>query len=787
VRALDRKLLRDLWAIKGQALAIALVIASGVSISVVYLSNAASLERSRQLYYDRYRMADVFATVKRAPLSLVPRVAELPGVAQVAARVVVDVTLEVPGLDDPATGRLISLDEGGGATLNDLFLRAGRRPEPLRRDEVLVSESFAIANDLGPGDAVGAVINGRRRELEIVGVALSPEYVYPIRPGDLLPDDRRFGVLWMGRRALATAFQMEGGFNDLVLRLAPGAGAEEVIARLDPLLAPYGGLGAIPRSLQTSHWYVANELKQLETMGVVIPVIFLGVAVFLLNVVLDRIVSVQREQIAALKALGYPDRAVGVHYARLALLVGVAGAAIGIGSGAWLGGRLLELYNDFFRFPVLAYHLPPGVALAGLAVSATGAVLGAAAAVRRATALPPAEAMRPAPPALYRRTLVERLGFERWVPPAARMVLRSIERQPARAALSCVGVAMAAAIVVAGVFMFDAMERMMDQLFVRAQREDVTITLVEPRSRGALHEIERLPAVLSAEPFRAVPVRLRHGHRSRQTSILGLPAEPELHRVITPSGRPAPPPPGGLLMTTALAGVLEVEAGDTVTAEVLVGRRPVRRLRVARVVEEYLGTGVYMEIDALHDLVGEGPSISGAFVKVARGAEAPLYDRLRAVPAVAGVGLKEAAIEGFHRAVTDFMGIILFFNQLFGGVIAFGVIYNGARVTLSERSRELGSLRVLGFTRREITAILLGELGAITAVAIPLGLAIGYGLAALMVRALSSELFRIPLVVFPRTYALATATVLVASVVSGLVVRRKLYRLDLVAVLKTRE
>jgi putative ABC transport system permease protein len=395
MRPLDRKLLRDLWALKGQAFAISLVIGAGVAMFIMYLSTFHSLRLTQQAYYDRYRFADVFAGLTRAPLYLRDRVAAIPGVARVDARVVVDVNLDVPELTEPATGRLIGIDVPVRPMLNDLFLRRGRHPAPGRPDEVLVSEAFAIARGLEPGDGVGAVINGRRRELEIVGVALSPEYIYSIRPGELIPDDARFGVFWMDDRSLAAAFDMEGGFNNISLTLLPGASEADVIARLDRLLAPSGGLGAIPRDLQTSHWYLDNELAQLQSVGLVLPIVFLLVAAFLLNVVLSRIVSVQREQIAALKALGYINGELAWHYTKLSLLVGAAGGLIGTVFGGWLGSGMTSIYNAFFRFPTLTYGLPANVVVGGVAVSFGAAVLGGLNAVRHAAALPPAEAMRP--------------------------------------------------------------------------------------------------------------------------------------------------------------------------------------------------------------------------------------------------------------------------------------------------------------------------------------------------------------------------------------------------------
>ena len=787
IRPLDRKLLRDLWNLKGQALAISLVIGAGVAMFIMYLSTFSSLRLTQQTYYDRYRFADVFAASTRAPLHLRERVADLPGVARVDARVVVDVTLDVPELSEPASGRLIGIPIPREPMLNDVFLRRGRFPAPGRSDEVLVSEAFAISRDLLPGERIGAVINGRRRNLEIVGIALSPEYVYSIRPGELIPDDSRFGVFWMDGRSLAAAFDMEGGFNNLSLKLLPGAVEADVIARLDRLLAPYGGLGAIPRSLQTSHWYLDNELAQLQGVGLILPIVFLLVAAFLLNVVLTRIVSVQREQIAALKALGYTNTELAWHYTKLSLAIGAAGAVFGTIFGGWLGSGMTSIYNDFFRFPTLLYHLPPGVVAGGVLVSFVAASLGALNAVRGAVKLPPAEAMRPEPPARYGRTWLERAGFERLLSPPVRMILRNIGRHPVRAATSVIGIAAAVAMLVLGTFFLDSIDVLMDLQFNVLQRHDATVTFVEPASGRALYEIERLPGVINAEPMRAVPARLRSAQRSRIVSITGLVRTPELNRVVDVQSGPMQLPDDGLVLSLKLAEVLDAQVGDRLIIEVLDGRRPVRLMPVTAIVEEYMGTAAYMNIDALRRLVREGDTLSGAFLTIDEAFEQALYDRLKTTPAVAGVSLKGTAIESFEKTLAETFYVMIFFNLLFSGVIAFGVVYNAARVSLSERSRELASLRVLGFTRGEISFILLGELATVTLLAIPIGLLLGYSFAGLLVAAFNTELYRFPLVVSTRTFAYAGSAVLVAATLSGLAVRRRLDHLDLVAVLKTRE
>ncbi|MCP4204118.1 MAG: FtsX-like permease family protein [bacterium] len=784
---IDRKLLRDLRQLKGQALAIGLVIAAGVAMFTMYFSTFESLDHTHATYYDRYRFADVFASLKRAPLATVSRIEALPGVARVEPRVVVQATLDVAGMTEPAVGQLLSIPEHRRAILNDVYLVKGRYIQPGRPDEVLVIEAFALAHGLEPGDRVGAIINGRRRELQIVGVALSPEFVYTIAPGDLLPDDRRFGVFWMGRRALASAFDMEGGFNDLALTLTPSASSEQVIADVDRVLRRYGGLGAIPRRLQVSAWFVANEMREMQTMGSILPVVFLAVAAFLLNVVLSRIISVQRTQIAALKAVGYSNGAVALHYTKLGLVIALAGGLIGVAVGAWLGRGLTSMYSQWFRFPSFEYFLSSRIALAALAVSVTAAALGAFGAVRRAVSLPPAEAMRPEPPASFKRSWLERIGLARFLSEPARMILRNLGRRPVRTLLSATGIAFAIALLVFGFFFVDAIDLLMKVQFEEVMLHDVTTTFVEPTSSAARHEVERMPGVLYTEPFRAVPARLRHGSRSRQAAILGLPATPRLNRVVGQTAGAVELPPAGLVLSSTLGRALGVEVGDRMTVEILEGSRPTRTVPVSLLVDEVMGISAYMEIGALRRMMREGSVLSGAFLKVDPAEIDRLHERLKATPRVAGVSLTTAAYQSFQNTIGQTLGLMITINLIFAAVIACGVVYNSARISLSERERDLASLRVLGFTRAEISFILLGELAVVTLLAIPLGLVLGYGFCRGIIEALASELLRIPMVADPVSYAWSAVAVAAVSALSGLAVRRRLDRLDLVAVLKSRE
>ena len=787
VTALNRKLLRDLWGMKAQAAAIAMVVASGAALFVMYLSNFASLRRTQAAYYQRQRFADVFASLERAPLRLIQDIAAIPGVSAVEPRVVATVTLDLPQLDEPAAGRLVSIPADRRPRINDLFLRRGRWIEPDRPDEVIASEAFVSAHGFQPGDTVRAVINGRLRRLTIVGVALSPEYVYSIRPGDLVPDDRRFGVLWMDHRALAAAFDMEGGFNDVALALGPGASLEDVRSRLDRLLDPYGGLGALPRAQQLSHWMLESELTQLQNFGFMLPLIFLLVASFILNVALTRMLALQRPQIASLKALGYSDASIGWHYLKFALAIGAAGVVLGTVVGAWLGSRLIALYNDYFRFPVLLYSVPAGVVAGATALTLGAAAAGAVSAVRRAVRVPPAEAMRPEPPAGYRRTMLETRWLGRQLGTAGRMVVRNVGRHPLRAGASIVGIALAVAVLMIGVVMADVIDRIIVMQFWVAERQDVTVTFVEPRSADARHALARLPGVLAVEPQRSVPARIRAGHRERYLSITGVAPDARLRQILNRDGRTLRVPPAGVVLSRVLAERLDVVPGDEVVLEVLEGPRPVRRTRVTGVADDLLGLSVYMDLAALHGLMRESDVATGALLAVDPAREPALSAALKRMPAVAGVGFRRVVVQTFRELMAANMALTIGINVLFASVIAFGVVYNAARISLSERSRELASLRVLGFTRAEISLILMGELALLTLAALPVGALLGFGLLTAIMQSVESEVYRFPLVITRSSVAMSFLGIIAASVVSGLMVRRRLDRLDLVAVLKMRE
>lgn len=787
MRTIDRKLIRELGESKGQSLAIGVVIASGVAVFVMALNTLGFLSETRDAYYDRYRFADVFASVSRAPNPLTDRIDEIPGIADVQTRIVSNVTLDVPGLDEPAVGHLVSLPDDNQPILNGLYLRRGRLPEPDREGEALVSDAFFEANELKLGDSIDAILNGRLQPLTIVGVALSPEFVLQVQAGEMLPDDQRYGIFWMSRRQLEAAFDMDGAFNDLTVSLLRGANEKEVIDHLDRILKPYGAPGAYGRDLQVSARFLADEIRGLKATGMVAPAIFMAVSAFLLNIVLTRRIATHRTIIAALKAFGYTNFEIASHYMKSALIVAAAGAVVGVLAGQWMATNLASLYAEFYRFPSFVYRPDWRIILLAVLVSMVSAVFGSLRAVSSAVTLLPADAMRPAAPAIYRRTILEVLGLTQFIPVAGRMILRGLQRRPISAAMSSVGIAFSVSVLVLSGFMDDAINHMIEFQYGLAQRQDIQVSFVENTSPAARHELRHLPGVQQVEPYRGVPVDLRSEHRDYRTSILGLDQNRRLFRLLDTNAKPIPLPSSGIVISDILGKLLNVSLGDPLTVEVLDGARATYTVNIAGVAAEYTGANAYMDREELNRLLRETDAISGAYLAVDSAHQLSLYHQLKRMPQISSVSVKKAMMEKFRDTIQENQNVMQSFTAFFAAVIAIGVVYNTARISLDERSRELATLRVIGMTRGEVSSILLGELAILTLVAIPIGWLIGYGFCFGMARGFNSEMFRIPVVINIESYARAAMITIVAAAISGLIVRRSLDKLDLVEVLKSSE
>jgi len=787
VNHLDLKLLRDLRALKSQVIAVALVMACGLAMMIMSRSLIRSLDTAREDYYGRNRLGHVFASLKRAPLGVAERIAAIDGVAAVEPGIARQVTLDLPTRAEPATGLIRSLPDRREPRLGRLFVRAGRLPDSAGRLEVVVSEAFADANELRPGARIAALLNGRRVELSVTGVVLSPEFVFEAPPGAALPDNRTFGVFWMRETELAEAFSLKGAFNTVSLALGPGAREREVVAELDRILLPWGGLGAYGRADHPSDKRVVDEINVLRGLSFGFPLVFLSVAAFMTHAVLSRQIALQREQIAILKAFGFTDRAVALHFVKFALVIVLIGTVLGAIGGWVLGNKLVGMYHLFFRFPALEFLPAWGALFAALAASAFAALVGALGAVRRVARLAPAEAMRPEPPDDFRPSALERLGVVRRAGVSLRMALRGLSRRPWRAALTTAALALATGILVVPNAFRDGIAHVLDFQWDSIQRQTAIVAFNEPASPRALADLRQLPGVAQAEPFRSVPVELRAGARSRRLAVQGVAAGARLQRVVGADGRPISPPPRGLVLSKVLGDARGVGPGDDVAMRVLEGKRAELTVRVAGFSEDFAGISATADLESLNRLLGEGDRISGAFVTVAASSWDAFLKAVKETPAASRVVIKEAMRRSFRETTAQSIGLIQMIYLVFATTVAFGIVYNSAQISLSERQRELATLRVLGFGRGEVAGVLVAELVLLTLAALPLGLVIGSGFAKAILGTVNTETVRLPLVLTPANYAYAALVVAGATATSLWLACRRLDRLDLVGVLKARD
>jgi len=784
---LHRKLFRDLWRMKSQALAVALVLACGIGMLVMSVGMQGSLERARDRYYLNNGMADVQAQAVRAPRRLGAELAELPGVAALELRAVGQARISLPWVTEPLAAQLVSLPDEGLPRVNRPLLVAGRWPERNTQGEALVNEAFAQANGLTPGSHMDVVVRGQRQRLHLVGVANSPEFVFVSAPGEPFPQPARFGVLWMRQGQLERALDMHGAFNDVVLTLSDPAQDAPVRQALQDRLAAYGGMEPFGRDRMVSARFLTEELAQLGNMAATLPPIFLAVAAFLLNVTLSRLVATERANIGLLKAFGHSNGAVARHYAGMALLLGSMGLVLGMALGHVFGEWMSSIYRAVYRLPALPFQTDAHTWLLAFGVGLAAALAGALSAVAQAVRLTPAAALAPPSPPHFGGGQRGGTSWLGQLDPLTRIIVRRVVSAPRRSLSTLAGVALALSVLVVSQHFPAGIEKFLQVTFRVAKTQDATVTLTEAGGPTALHALARLPGVEAVEPFRAVAVSYHFNGRSVQDALVGMPAQPRLERLVQTGSEAVTLRGDGLVASRGLARQLHAQAGDVVRVEVTQGRRMQFDLKVVQVADLWVGSSGYTELTALGRLLQEPGRISGAHLRLQPDRTDAFNAAVAERPALAGLSHVRQAEASMRQTFSQGSGFMSTLFLTFAGMMAAGVAYATASVTLAEQQRDLATLQVLGYTRWQVSYVMLGELALLTLLALPLGLWVGYGFALWLMGTMSNELFTFPMVVDPAAYARSALFVLATVAVCAAWVRRQVDKVDLVASLKSRE
>ena len=785
IKTLHLKLLRDLSTLKAQALSISLLIICGVSLLIGSWSAYRALIDARDSFYTQYAFADLFIDVKKAPLSLTPQIQSIEHVSGVEPRIVLDGLIDLKQ-GEPAVGRFISNPSGSQPKLNRLYLRKGRLPSAHRELEVAVHEGFAQAHHIELGQRIDLTIQGKRKQARVVGVALSPEYIYALSPFAPLPDDQHFGVIWMPIEALEEIGAMHGAFNQICVS-TEDVELNPIKTSMDRILKQYGGKGAYSRDQQPSHQFVNDEILQQKTTALVTPFVFLGVAAFLIQITSSRLVSLHRIPIATLKALGYTSREVSSHYLTLITLILTMGALPGLVFGAGLGQLYSKSYEHFFRFPNIDFSLSTPVSLLGLLSGILPGLLGAYRSIRAVFQLSPADAMKPPAPLAFHSGWMETLPIMKHLRASQRMTLRTLLFRPFRLLFSTLGNSAALALIIVAISWNDTIEFLLNTQFHYVQREDASVLLTHPIKPGGVRELLTLPGVLDAEGYRTSPIRLHFMNHKKELSLMGWPHEPRLRGRFDSHLKKTHWPGAGIVLSRYFETCWGMKRGDLVEVETLEGKPRRKWVQLSEFSDELIGVSASTDLQTLSFILDESPTYNLILLRTDPEQNTRLYIQLKQLPVVSGVHFKSSLYQGFKRTMGSIIEISMIILTLFALCLALGVIYNSVRVSLSERCREIASLRVLGFTQRETNQILFTESALQTSFSLLPGCCLGWWITRLILKGVNTEVFAFPVVMNQSTYCRAILVILFGFILSTLLTAPLSAKLSLADALKAQD
>ena len=783
---LHRKLFRDFVSLGPQVFTIALLILGGLSVMFSSWSSYESLERAKNFFYNEYQFGDIFVDIVRAPESIVHKISQWEGVRRVESRILKDGLIDVPGQIEPALGRFISW-KGIHQKINLIYLRQGRMPQKNSVTEVVVHEAFAVAHHLKVGDSLQVLLAGKKRKLIISGVGLSAEYVYALSPVAPLPDDKHFGIFWVRQEDMESWTSMNGSLNSLQIQVEDYRYLEELKRKLDILLQPYGSIQSYDRSQQVSHIFVQDEIRQQRVMAIIVPFIFLSVAMFILNIILSRVITLHRAPIATLKALGYSSISLFLHYFQLVTLILLAGILPSLFCGAWIGQWYSKLYQDFFRFPSIDFHLAPQAIFLGFSAGLIPGWIGALNTLKKVISLQPAEALRPPTPPPFQKGLFEKFKIFQSMGIFSKMILRSMLFRPWRLFFSVMGIAASLAILINGSFWTDVIDFMIQRQFQEMHREDLTITLNHPRHLSVFAELKHLPGVFMLEGQRSVPVRIQFQNKKKEISVLGWNPHAVLSRILDKDGREIQPAQGGVVLSRYFESSFGLKIGDKVIMKLLQGSQSQWDVPVMGFVDDMMGQQAYVWKSDLHHWLKESEVVETIHMKIDPQYSNSIYVALKEKPEVLGITIRKLLLESFTQSVGDMILVFTMILFLFALAIAAAVIYNSARIGFSERGWELASLRILGFGIWKTFEVIFLDIGIQVLLAILPGLGLGFGLSYLSTSFIQNDTFKFPLVIHPSTYGLAVLVLMFTFLGSGMFLYRQVSGLDFSDALKARE
>lgn len=772
--------------------AIVAIIAVGTACFSGMLGTFYNLDDAKASYYSRCRMADFWINLKKAPDSAVEQLNDIQGISEIRSRIVFPVVVDLENVVKPLSGQIISMPESMDPVINGFVMKRGSYFSRDRNDEVIVSEKFAKARNIVPGSFIHLVMNGEKKKMLVTGTAISSEFIYLTPPGSIVPDNEGYGIFWAKRKYIEDRFGFHGACNSIVGLLTPEAKVNPgmTMERIRRKLNRYGVFSETLLKNQYSNLSLHSEMSGLKMQATVLPIIFMGVAALILNVVMLRMAEQQRTVIGTLKALGLNNRTILTHFFKFGLVVGLCGGAAGCVLGYFIASGMVVMYQQFFSFPHLVNQLYPGLMLFGVLISVAFAVGGSLRGVRAVIALSPAEAMHPSPPATMGKIMLERwdafwsrLNFRQ------QMVFRGIFRNKGRSIIGICAAMFGGAILFLAMGLFDSFQYMLIFEYDKVLRSDFIISFRDETAYDAVYAAARLPGISRAEAQLSVPCHLSNGNHNKKMAITGIKPDAKLTIPRDNNGNPVPVPETGLLINRRLAQELHVKPGDTLTMVPIKGIKTPHSLKIAGIVETTFGLVAYADFSYLNRLIDQSAALSSIQLngRPNQAQRTALYRQVKRYPKLSSLSeiseMKKKMSEEFIQSMAFFTGVMIFF----AGIIFFGSILNSSLIAISERQREIATFRVLGYQTSEVGQIFFWENLIINMIGAFCGLPLGYFMLYGMAEQYQNDMYSMPCAVTPATWILTPVLALCFIIGAYVVIRRVLGKLDWPEALKMKE
>jgi putative ABC transport system permease protein len=776
-------LLRMILQSKSQFIAILLIIITGISVFTGMNMVAVNMQSTVDLYYSQNSFPHLFVKTNGFPENETKKIESLPGVKNASGRVTLEGRMLTEDPNERVNLRLHSTSSDNNALCKNTLM--GGTLNLKKAKDVLVVDQFAIARGIEIKDKITIQVGGLQYSLDVVGIVANPENVYMMENAQsLLPDSKTFGVLYVSESFAQWVTGLPGSYNELLVEMVIGTDEDQLKDDMEDEMEAYGIKQSIDREGHLSNSVLDSEISGLDLMADSLPIIFLIVAGLILMMMLGRMVKRDRMKIGVLKAMGYSNRSVLMHYVGYAGLAGILGGLIGSLAGMALAGWMTRYYLTFFHIPIANVEVYYYYILLGIGVSTFLCIIAGIIGARGVLKISPADAMRSDAPKTGKNILFQRISwFWKRLSFSNKMILKNIFRSKKRSAFVLAGVALTFGMMLFTNSMTGVIDQMMNKHFTEFQKMEYNITFVQPVEESTIYDMTYLVDVDAIEGKIEYPFTLSSGNKEKTVTIIGLDENTQFFQFNDSQGDKVPIPKRGILLSSNLAKALDVVAGDSIRIKSFIPGKEDVYTRVSQVVTQTLGINGFMSIDYMGQLLLEKNLITGVFLD---SRDAKINEKLIKVPNISSVMSSEASRAVYQEYMT-MMILAIGFMVVFSGLLGFAIVYNATIVNLSSREMEFSSLRVLGFTRNEIFRMLLKENNILLVVGIIIGIPVGTILSAYSGAAFSTDIYSIAMTPTIGAFVLSTIYTIIFVLIAQLATYRKVQSLDFLKALKSRE